>query len=241
MKAVYFISDLHIGAGTAVDEKSKIDRLFSFLDYINQPANRLFIVGDLFDFWFEYKHVVPKKHYQVLFKFHDLISNGVEVHFLPGNHDYWIGDFFERQIGFKVHPEILAIELQSKKFFIFHGDGISNQDKGYQLLKKVFRNPLNIFCYRWLHPDLGIPLARLTSHTSRKHTSTRLLDDEDDYRNFAVDKFNSGFDYVVVGHSHRPSLENIDGKYLINLGDWIKHYSYGLLANGNFSLNYWDR
>jgi UDP-2,3-diacylglucosamine hydrolase len=148
-------------------------------------------------------------------------------------------DFFQEQVGFTVHPDEYAVQIQSKRIYLFHGDGISKKDKGYRILKKIFRNPVNIFLYRWLHPDLGIPLARLTSHTSRKHTANKLLHDEADYLEFAVDKFNSGFDCVIVGHSHRPCLENINGKYFINLGDWINHFSYGVLSKGNFSLNYW--
>lgn len=240
MNEIYFISDLHIGAGTEYEEKSKIDKLFAFLEYINHPKNRLYIIGDLFDFWFEYKHVIPKKYYRVLFQFYKLVENGVEVNFVPGNHDYWIRNFFHDHVGFIVHPETVEIELQSKKIFMFHGDGISTHDKGYRLLKKIFRNPINIMLYRWLHPDFGVPLARFMSHTSRQHTSNINLNDECDYLNFAIDKFNEGFDCVVVGHSHRPWLKNMNGKYLINLGDWISHFSYGLLSNGKLSLRYWN-
>ena len=241
MEKIYFISDVHIGAGTEDKENSKINKLFSFLEFINHPENKLYIVGDLFDFWFEYKHVIPKKHYQVFYQFYKLIENKVEINFLPGNHDYWNRDFFQDQIGFIVHPEILEVELQSKKFFLFHGDGISKQDKGYKLLKKVFRNPINIYLYHWLHPDLGVPLARLTSHTSRQHTGNKILNDESDYLNFAADKFNKGFDYVVFGHSHKPWLKNLAGKYAINLGDWINHFSYGLLSSSKLSLKFWSK
>ena len=239
MEAIYFISDIHVGAGTEDNEKSKINKLFSFLEYINNPQNKLYIVGDLFDFWFEYKHVIPKQNYQVFFQFSKLIENGVEINFIPGNHDYWTLNFFQDQIGFKVHPDIVEVELQSKKFFLYHGDGISQKDNGYRLLKRVFRNPINISLYRWLHPDLGVPLARLTSHTSRQHTANKIINDEKDYLDFAVDKFKKGFDFVVIGHSHVPSLENIEGKYLLNLGDWMYHFSYGILSNSKLSLKYW--
>ena len=241
MEQIYFISDIHIGAETEENEKSKISNLFSFLEYINHPENKLYIVGDLFDFWFEYKHVIPKKHYKVFFQFYNLIKNGVEINFIPGNHDYWVLDFFKDQIGFKVHSDTVEVELQSKKIFLFHGDGISTKDKGYRLLKKIFRNSLNISLYRWLHPDLGVPLASLTSHTSRKHTVNKIINDEDDYLNFAIDKFDKGFDFVVIGHSHVPSLKNIDSKYLLNLGDWMNHFSYGLLSNSKLFLKYWNK
>jgi len=239
MGDTYFISDLHIGGGADRAEQQKLTYLFSFLESINSANNELYIIGDLFDFWFEYKYVIPKKFFEIFYQFRKLIENKISVNFIPGNHDYWIMDFFQEQVGFTVHPDEYAVQIQSKRIYLFHGDGISKKDKGYRILKKIFRNPVNIFLYRWLHPDLGIPLARLTSHTSRKHTANKLLHDEADYLEFAVDKFNSGFDCVIVGHSHRPCLENINGKYFINLGDWINHFSYGVLSKGNFSLNYW--
>lgn len=237
MRKTYFISDVHIGAN---DNNEKFEKLITFLDYINEPDNILYIVGDLFDFWFEYKHVIPKNNYAIFFQFSKLIKNNVEIHFIPGNHDYWIVDFFQKEIGFIVHPEVIETELQSKKIYLFHGDGISKKDIGYQVLKKILRNPLNIFFYRLLHPDFGIPLARLTSNTSRHHTANLVLNDEQDYIDFAIDKFKKGFDIVVVGHSHRPSLDHIDGKYLINLGDWIEHFSYGVLSNGQIELKFWN-
>lgn len=240
MYKTFFISDIHIGAGDHTEEQTKINKLTSFFDYINEPGNRLYIIGDLFDFWFEYKHAVPNQNYRVLFQISRLIENNVDVHFLPGNHDSWIKNFFHDQIGIKVHPDVFTTEIQSKKFYLFHGDGISKKDVGYRILKKIFRSRFNIFLYSLLHPNLGIPLARLMSSTSRKHTADLVLNDEDDYLEFAADKFKQGFDFVIVGHSHRPVLEEIDGHAFLNLGDWIKHFSYGMLENGKLSLQYWN-
>lgn len=240
MKAIYFISDVHIGAGNKSQEAEKFDRLTSFLHHINQPDNELFIVGDLFDFWFEYKHVIPNQYFDVLFELAKLIENQVPIHFLPGNHDGWIRNFFADQMKIQVHPEIFTAERQGKRLFLFHGDGISQQDVGYRWLKKVFRNPVNIFLFRLLHPDLGIPLAKLMSHGSRQHTSHKVFDDESDYLAFATAQFHAGFDVVIVGHSHKPLLKEVEGHWLINLGDWIDHYSYGQLTDGNLSLHFWN-
>jgi UDP-2,3-diacylglucosamine hydrolase len=240
MERTFFISDLHIGAGTETEEKEKLNRLTSFLNYINQPGNHLYIVGDLFDFWFEYKHVAPSQFFQVFYRIHKLIENNVTVHFLPGNHDSWIRNFFAEQIQIKVHPEIFTFEIQSKKILLFHGDGISKKDTGYRILKKIFRSPINIFLYRLLHPDLGIPLAKLMSMGSRKHTSGKELDDEEDYLNFAIENFNREIDYVIVGHSHKPLYQKIENHILLNLGDWIHHFSYGKLEGGVLSLHYWN-
>lgn len=240
MERAFFISDLHVGAGTETEEQEKLNRLTSFLNYINQPGNHLYIVGDLFDFWFEYKHVAPNQFFQVFYRIHKLIENRVTVHFLPGNHDSWIRNFFAEQIQIKVHPEIFTFETQSKKILLFHGDGISKKDTGYRILKKIFRSPINIFLYRLLHPDLGIPLAKLMSMGSRKHNARRELDDEEDYLNFAIEHFGREIDYVIVGHSHKPLYQKIDNHILLNLGDWIRHFSYGKLEGGVLSLHYWN-
>ncbi len=240
MTKAFFISDLHIGAGNRTDEQNKLTRLFSFFDHINQPGNELFIVGDLFDFWFEYRHVIPNSYFDVFYHIHQLIQNRVSVHFLPGNHDSWIRDFFAKHIGMRVHPEMFSAEIQSKKILLFHGDGISKKDVGYRILKKIFRNPVNIFLYRLIHPDLGIPLAKLMSQGSRKHTAGKILNDEEDYWNFALEKFQLGFDYVIVGHSHNPLLRKLGANTFLNLGDWINHFSYGELDQGELILRYWN-
>lgn len=240
MEKVYFISDIHIGAGSKTQEQEKLSHLISFFNYMNQPGNQLYIVGDLFDFWFEYKHAIPNQYFQVLYQIHKLIENNVIVHFLPGNHDSWIKNFFSDQIKIIVHSETLELEIQTKRLFLFHGDGISKKDTGYRILKKIFRNPINIFLYRLLHPDIGIPIARLMSMGSRKHTSGKDLKDGDDYLNFAFEKFNQGFDYVIVGHSHKPQYKKINEHCFINLGDWIQNFSYAKLEDGKISLHYWN-
>lgn len=240
MEQVFFISDIHFGAGTEAEEQEKLKQLTSFFNFINHQGNQLYIVGDLFDFWFEYQHVVPNQYFKILYPIHQLIENNVTVHFLPGNHDSWIRNFFTEQIGIIVHPDIFPSEMQSKKVFLFHGDGISKEDTGYRILKKIFRNRVNIFFYRLVHPDIGIPFAKLMSMGSRKHTAGRQFDDEQDYLDYAIEKFNQGYDYVIVGHSHRPLFKKVNNHVLLNLGDWINHFSYGKLEGGNLTLNYWN-
>ena len=240
MEKAFFISDIHFGAGNTTEEKEKLTRFTNFLNHINQPENQLYIVGDLFDFWFEYRYVVPNQNFPVLYQIHKLIENDVSVHFLPGNHDGWIRNFFAQQVQIKVHPEVFTTEIQSKKVLLFHGDGISKQDTGYRILKKIFRNPINIFLYRLLHPDLGIPLAKFMSMGSRKHTAGKVFDDEQDYLNFALEQFEQGVDYVIVGHSHKPMCKKVDNHILLNSGDWIDHFSYGKLEAGNLTLEYWN-
>ncbi|OQX95963.1 hypothetical protein B6I21_02545 [candidate division KSB1 bacterium 4572_119] len=240
MKKIYFISDLHVGA--EFENQADIDQqLFTFFNFIKNPENELFIVGDLFDFWFEYKHVVPAKPYRVLFELSKLIEAGVKVHFLRGNHDCWIRDFLPSKIQIEIHPDIYTFEYNSKRVLLFHGDGILKSDRGYRLLKKIFRNRFNIFLYRWLHPDLGIPLAKLMSHTSRQHNSKRSASPNfDDYFNFAREKFNQGIDYVILCHTHQPQLKQIGENIFLNPGDWINHFTYGLLDENGLTLNHWN-
>jgi len=240
MEKVFFISDTHFGAAAEAKEQEKLERLTSFFNFIKQSCNQLYIVGDLFDFWFEYKQVVSNQYFKILYRIHQLIENNVMVHFLPGNHDSWIRNFFTEQIGIIVHPEFFPSEIQSKKVLLFHGDGISKKDTGYRILKKIFRNRVNIFFYRLVHPDFGIPFAKLMSMESRKHTSGREFNDENDYLDFAIEKFNQGFDYVIVGHSHNPLYKKVNNHVLLNLGDWINNFSYGKLEGGNLTLNYWN-
>lgn len=240
MKKYFFISDLHIGAGADNIERDKLNRIKSFFDFIKPLDCELFIVGDLFDFWFEYKHVIPSISYSILFEISKLIEAGIQVHFLPGNHDSWIRDFFSKQMKIIVHEEKHTTKVNSKKLYLFHGDGILKKDVGYRLLKRIFRNPVNIFLYRWIHPDLGVPLAKHMSQTSRNHTSGKIYNFEEEYLEYAKKKFKLGFDYVILGHTHRPAYEKFNEHVLVNLGDWMVHNSYALLDENGLSLNFWN-
>ena len=194
MADYYFISDVHIGAGTETEEEKKFFRLNSFFNNIKKPGNELFIVGDLFDYWFVYNHAVPNKFYAILFEISKLIEAGVSVHFLRGNHDCWLKDFLTDQVKINVLPDVCSAEINGKKVFIFHGDGILKNDKGYRLLKKIFRHPLNIFLYRCLHPDIGIPLTKRMSQTSKHYTSTKVFNHRNEYIEYAKTKFDNGYD-----------------------------------------------
>ncbi|NOZ60643.1 MAG: UDP-2,3-diacylglucosamine diphosphatase [Calditrichaeota bacterium] len=241
MGTYYFISDIHVGA--AFDQRlgRRYERLISFFNSIKKEGNELFIVGDLFDFWFEYKHAVPAQFYFILFEISKLIEAGVRVHFQPGNHDCWHRDFMSRELHMQIHGEIYTPTLFGKKFYLFHGDGVLKKDKGYRLLKKVVRHPLNIFLYRWTHPDIGIPFAKFMSRSSREYTTNKFFDYTDEYIQFAKDKFDAGFDVVILGHSHNPLMEKINGSVFINLGDWIHHFSYAQFDEQNeIQLKFWN-
>jgi UDP-2,3-diacylglucosamine hydrolase len=239
MEKVYFISDAHLGLGRRHEERAKEDRLLSFLDHIKTDARQIFILGDLFDAWFEYRTVIPKGFHRILSKLDELTRSGIIVHFHPGNHDCWIRDYFRDEIGMIIYNNPFEMTINNKKIFFHHGDGLSNNDIGYKILKKIVRNPFSIWLYSWLHPDIGLKLARSSSKTSRQYTTQKHFGEEDCMRQFAQMKIEEGYDIVIMGHRHQPSLTKLGTGIYINLGDWISHYTYAILDGEQITLNDW--
>jgi UDP-2,3-diacylglucosamine hydrolase len=223
----YFVSDAHLGAvmiRDAVQQREKLDRL---LDMVAANGKSLVLAGDLFDFWYEWGHVIPKQPFQVLCRLHRLVEQGVVVYYLAGNHDFRLRGFLENDVGLHVHVNELAVEIAGRPHLIFHGDGILKRDAGYRVMKKVLRNGAAQRIFSWLHPDLAMRLARGTSVTSRAIIKPDPHDDEE-FLAWAQGLFAEGYAGVVAGHTHRP-VEHIEGdRVYVNLGDWILHYTYGL-------------
>ncbi len=237
MIRAYFISDLHIGASESPAEAEKQQKLIRFLQQIKNDATHLFLVGDFFDFWFEYKYVIPKRYFNILVTLKQITGAGIEVHYLAGNHDFFLGSFFDDVVDIKTHPDEYTPVLNGKKFYIWHGDGLAAKDGGYRFLKKIMRNRWNLKLFRLLHPDFGIPFARYISGSSREYTNQmNHLRDESDYINFAEQKFSDGFDYVLMGHRHNPLVHAVGGKKYINLGDWIDKFTYALFDGDDLNL-----
>ncbi len=235
---IYFISDAHLGEGSGENENVKLAKLGAFFEHAENDAEKLFILGDLFDFWFEYKHAIPKQHLKIVFKLSQLVDKGVEVHYITGNHDFWLGDFLSREAGIIIHRDEYATTEQGKKLFLTHGDGISRSDKGYRILKRILRNRLNIWLYQKIPVDWGIPLAKFVSGTSRDYTSGRDVSYIKDYELYAQKKVKEGFDAVLIGHLHHPVITSLEGGVYINTGDFIKHFSYVKFIDGRFSLEF---
>ena len=241
-KYTYFFSDAHLIVGAYEQNRERNDKVVEFIRFVSKQGKRLFIVGDLFDFWFEYKHSIPQTDPRILGSIAKAVDSGVEVHYSTGNHDLWLGRYLEETVGVIIHDGAFETDIEGKRFYIAHGDGLFKKDRGYRVMKALFRNPAAKRLFRLLHPDIGIRLAKLTSKSSRENPIS------DAYRagrkkllqEFALSKFSEGFDSVILGHIHEPDLLREENKIYVNLGDWITHFTYGLFDGKELSLCYWD-
>lgn len=231
---VVFVSDAHLGAPTGPPERAAW--LAAFLETLPGRIGGLLVVGDLFDFWFEYRHAIPKGHFRVCRALHEIVRTGVPCLYFGGNHDFWAGSYLEHEIGLSVSQTPRSFTIQNRKLFVAHGDGLGKGDLGYRFIKKVLRNRACIALYRSIHPDIGIPFAYSFSALSRKHTEPREVLVPKLYRDIALPHLAEGHDAVVIGHVHEPThMRTPDGEFLI-LGDWIESMTYAVLEEGRFRL-----
>jgi UDP-2,3-diacylglucosamine hydrolase len=242
VKPVFVVSDTHLGAVSRERERS----FLRWLGHAGEAASQLIVNGDLFDFWFEYRSVVPRGHTRVLGALAALVDAGIPVRFIGGNHDWWGGTFLEDEIGLTLHHEPVTLELAGRRAYIGHGDGLGAGDLGYRMLKLLLRGRVTRWGFRWLHPDLGAWLAGHVSVTkdlegrtteSQKRRAAHL-------EAFALEKLRADptLDLVVLGHTHLPRLlEAEPGRFYVNAGDWVNHRSYLVLAAGQPpSLEEWS-
>jgi len=237
--AVYFFSDAHLGADPEELEAARQQTLHDFLTSLIGKASHVYIVGDLFDFWFEYRHAIPRRHFATLAVLRQLRRAGVTVTYLNGNHDFWLGPFLTREMGIVTHPGPLSVTHQDRRIWMHHGDGLLGGDLGYKLLKRVIRHPLSIGLYGLIHPDLGIPLANHFSRASRHSRDVRQFDLERLWSEIALPHFAEGSDAVMVGHLHTVLERREDGHCFFVLGDWIQRMTYVVLEGGQFQLRSW--
>ena len=246
-KKIYFASDQHFGAPTLEKSKIREQKFVTWLDDIKNDAEVLFLLGDLFDFWFEYKKAVPKGFVRVLGKLAELKDNGVQIHFFVGNHDLWMRDYFETELGILVYHKPTEFTFNNKTFLIGHGDGLGPGDKGYKRMKKVFTNPVSKWFYRWLHPDIGIRLAQYLS------VKNKLISGEEDVKYLGEENewlvqyckrklTKKHFDFFLFGHRHLPLEIEINGnsKY-INTGDWISYFTYAVFDGEDIELKEYSK
>ncbi|MDL1912919.1 MAG: UDP-2,3-diacylglucosamine diphosphatase [Bergeyella sp.] len=245
-KKIYFASDQHFGSPSPKESKPRENRFILWLEKIKKEAQVLFLMGDLFDFWHEWNYVVPKGYIRVLGKIAELKDAGVEIIFFVGNHDLWMRNYFQEELGISVYFEKQIFSIADKKFLLAHGDGLGPRDTGYKRMKKLFTHPLAQWAFRWLHPDLAMKMAL---YFSRKN---KLISGEEDKRFLGADKEHlilysryknnkENFDYFVFGHRHLPMILSVgeNAKY-INLGDWVSHFTYGVFDGNSFSLQVFE-
>ena len=219
---IYFFSDVHLGLGSRESDRRRERELLRFLDAITADCERLIIVGDLFDYWFEYSTVTPKYHFRTLTALANLRERGVIIDYIMGNHDFGHQSFFEDELDIPIHHDDISLTLSGKKFYIAHGDGKAYNDTGYSILRAILRNKLSIKLFQWLHPDIGIWLASGSSHASRTYTDDKDYSPRDGLQDFAEKKISEGYDYVIMGHRHRSTVKTFAGGTYINLGHWLK-------------------
>jgi UDP-2,3-diacylglucosamine hydrolase len=237
--AVHFLSDAHLGAQRASLEQGREARLHDFLLALPGRATELFIVGDLFDFWFEYRTAIPRRHFRTLAILARLREAGIPITYLNGNHDFWLGRFFRDELGIETVDGAVTLERQGRRTWVHHGDGLIGGDLGYRALKALIRHPLSLGAYQLLHPDLGIPLAHHVSNWSRHSRGTRPLQGDRLWNEIAAPRFAEGFDSVVIGHFHHAFERHDGNRQLVVLGDWIERFTYGLLRGGELTLETW--
>lgn len=230
-KTYFFISDIHLGLESEEKELMKEKKLVEFLKYAKDNSDELFIVGDLFDYWFEYNKVIQKKFIRTLGALAEYNDAEKKIHYIIGNHDFMHKDFFEKEIGATVYNNSLSITLNDKKLFISHGDGLFKNDLGYKLLKKILRNKFFQKIYTLIHPDLGITIASKSSKASRDYTSNKKFCEEDGLFETAKIKIDEGYNYVIFGHSHKRNYKNYKKGFYINLGTWLDKPCYGKLID----------
>jgi UDP-2,3-diacylglucosamine hydrolase len=241
-KKIYFASDNHLGAPTAEDSRPREKKFVAWLDEIKHDAAAIFLLGDLFDFWFEYKTVVPKGFTRTLGKLAEIADSGIPIHYFVGNHDLWMNGYFEEELGIPVYHKPQEFTFNNASFFIGHGDGLGPGDKGYKRMKKVFISPFFKWLFKWGHPDIGMRIAQYFSVKNKMISgdddATFLGEDKEWLAVYCKHKLEEKHrDYFMFGHRHLPlDIQLNEKSKYINLGDWIQYYTYGVFDGTSFEL-----
>ncbi len=242
---IYFLSDFHLGAPNHAESMVREKRIVQFLLSIQHNAAEIYIVGDMFDFWYEYKYVVPKGYVRLLGTLALLVDSGIRIHFFVGNHDMWMRNYFETELGIPVHHKPLTVIHQGLTILVGHGDGLGPGDNGYKRLKKVMRHPVSKALFNLIPPSIGMALANYSSKKSRLATGSAdrvyLGDDKEWLIQYCKRKLEQQhYDYFIFGHRHLPISHTLSAtSTYINLGEWIHYNSYAVLSNQTITLQYY--
>ncbi len=241
-KKIYFASDFHLGVPTLEISLAREKLVCKWLDAIKHDAEEIYLVGDIFDFWYEYKYTIPKGQTRLLGKIAEITDSGIPVHFFTGNHDLWMKDYFKEELNVQIHHKPITKTFNNKVFLIGHGDGLGPGDGGYKLLKKIFTSPISKWLYSRLHPNLAFYIAKRSSKRSRINTGDsdeKFLGEENEWLFLYCREYlkTHKVDYFIFGHRHLPLTLNVDNKATyINLGEWINYHTYAVFDGEKLEL-----
>ena len=246
-KKIFFASDFHLGAQATLPSIEREKNIVRWLTGIQDDMDALYLVGDIFDYWFEYKSSIPKGFTRFLGKIAELRDADIPIYFFTGNHDMWMFNYFEDEFGIPVYHNSIQRQIHGKHFFIGHGDGLGPNDIGYKLVKKVLSNGFCQWAYARLHPNLGLWLMKKFSHKSRDAGGDNAIfqgREKEMLVRYAERKLETlSVDYFIFGHRHLPLKVTLSNRKSIyyGIGDWTHYQSFGVLEDGQFSLQYFER
>ncbi|UKT63388.1 UDP-2,3-diacylglucosamine diphosphatase [Pedobacter mucosus] len=243
-KNIYFASDFHLGSPNYTESRAREARIVSWLNFIEPNCSELFLMGDIFDFWFEYAKVIPKGFIRLQGKLAAMADSGIKIYFFKGNHDMWVRDYFTQEIGMEIISDELVIERGGKKFYLHHGDGLGPGDRKYKFLRKIFRSGICQWLFARIHPNFGIALASAWSQDSRssqKHIEVSFDDENEWLATYAKEVLQKQhYDYFVFGHRHIPlDIDLGKNSRYVNIGEWINYNSYGVFDGVTLKLEYY--
>lgn len=244
-KKIYFASDFHLGVPSHETSLIREKRIVKWLDEIKTDAEEIYLMGDLFDFWFEYKYTVPKGFIRLLGKMAEIVDSGIPITLFTGNHDMWMFDYLPKEIGVTIHRDPLTRIYNNKKFYLGHGDGLGPGDHGYKFIKKIFANPICQWLFERLHPNFALRIANYWSHKSRISNAPKDKqfkgEDGEWLVSYSKDVLKKEhFDYFIFGHRHLPlDIKLNETSRYVNLGEWVNYNTYAVFDGERLELKYY--
>jgi UDP-2,3-diacylglucosamine hydrolase len=245
-KNIYFASDFHLGSPDYAESRAREDRVVRWLSSIESGCSELFLMGDIFDFWFEYDTVIPKGFIRLQGKLAAMTDAGIKIYFFKGNHDMWVKNYFSDEMGIEIVSDEKVIERSGKRFFLHHGDGLGPGDRKYKMLRKIFRNPFCQWLFSIIPPRIGLGIANWWSGSSRSanHKDEVFEGLENEWLAVYANQIllKEHYDYFVFGHRHLPLdlVLNEKSRY-VNLGEWMNYNSYAVFDGNDLSLKYFEK
>lgn len=240
---IYFASDFHLGTDGRDSTEDREIKIVKWLESIKADCKELYLLGDIFDYWYEYREVIPKGYVKFVSTMSQMLEDGTKIYLFTGNHDMWMFGYFTQEMGIPIYKEPIERKILNHHFVLGHGDGLGPSDHGYKFIKKIFANPFCQWLFKWIHPDIGIRLMRFFSHTSREWTdeSEKELNPTKEWLISYCESYpNPDIDYFIFGHRHLVidyKLQNRKGRY-INLGDWLHYCSYAIYDGKELRIEY---